>query len=133
MKRWAGLLALFLVAAIGAVVIAPRFRPTDVERQHATIRVGMNPEEVARIMTGGNPEPPTLYFGKPGFTWSWLSPRKFMARGVRLEVDFDANASVTRTTVDGEQLQPWSPSSWSPPPSCPAGRARPLLRARRPR
>jgi hypothetical protein len=45
-ERWAGLLALFLLAAIGAAAVAPRIGPSELERQHATIRVGMSPEEV---------------------------------------------------------------------------------------
>jgi hypothetical protein len=106
MKRWAGLLGLFLLAAIGAVMISVRMQPSDLERRFATIRPGMNPEEVARIMTDAEPEPPTLYSWRPGFTWSYLPPRRLMVRDVRLEVEFDGNARVIRTTVDGVQVQP---------------------------
>jgi hypothetical protein len=50
MKRWA---CLFLVLIAGAtVVISVRMRPSEWERRHAMIRVGMTPEEVAWIMHG---------------------------------------------------------------------------------
>jgi hypothetical protein len=108
MKRWAGLLALFLLAAISAVVIAPRFAPSELERRHATIRVGMTASEVVKIMDA-RVEPLTFLGASnlgSGFTWSYLPPRRFLARDVRLEVDFDTNSRVIRTTVDGEQRQP---------------------------
>jgi hypothetical protein len=48
-KRWAGLFALFLLAAIGVMVFAPRFQPSELERRHATINLGMTRDEVAKI------------------------------------------------------------------------------------
>jgi hypothetical protein len=45
MRRWAGLLALFLLATLGALAISARMRPGEWERRHAMIRVGMTPAE----------------------------------------------------------------------------------------
>jgi hypothetical protein len=107
MKRWTGLLGLLLLAAIGAVVIATRLQPSDLERRHATIRVGMTPDAVVKIMDTGGPEPLTyLADSGSGYTWSWLPPRRFVARDLHLEVVFDGNARVIRTTANGEQRQP---------------------------
>ena len=112
MKRWAGLLALFLVAAIGAVMISTRFQPSELERQHATIRVGMTGGEVLEIL--GTPEPPFLGTSRwVGLTWTYLPPRRFLARQVRLEVEFDTDERVIRTMVDGVQVQP--PYKWGNP------------------
>jgi hypothetical protein len=105
MKRWAGLLALFLLAAIGAVMIAPRFQPSDLERRHAKVRPGMTVEEVTSIMHPDRGWPNNIQPGE--WTWAWRVPRRVGARKVRLlEVEFDNRGRVIRTTVDGEPLRP---------------------------
>lgn len=107
MKGWAGLLAFFLLAAIGAVSISTRLQPDEWEVRHATIRIGMTPEEVVSIMNTGGLEPQTfLASSGSGFTWSYVPPRRFLTRDVRLEVDFDVNQRVIRTSVNEAQLMP---------------------------
>jgi hypothetical protein len=106
MRRWAGLLALFLLATLGALAISARMRPSEWERRHATIRVGMTPEEVAWIMNTGGPEPLTFLSERgAGFTLEYRPPKRFLARDVRLEVFFDENARVAGTAVDGNTLR----------------------------
>ena len=106
MKRWAGLLTLLLLAAIGAVAISTRLQPSELERRHATIRVGMTRDEVVELMGTGQADPRRLLQPVVFWTWSWLPPRRFMARDVLLQVEFDATGRVARTSVDGMQLQP---------------------------
>jgi hypothetical protein len=72
-KRWGALLALFLLAVIGAVVIAPRFQPNGLDRRHARIRVGMTHEEVRAIMDSSDKQPAS---GDPRRqTWYWRCPQ----------------------------------------------------------
>jgi hypothetical protein len=104
-KRWAGLLLVLVAAAIVALVIAARMRPDDLERRHATIRVGMTLTEVKRIMNPGR-EPDAVRADGNGFTWEYRPTKRFLTRDVRLGVHFDADADVIRTTVDGVQVQP---------------------------
>jgi hypothetical protein len=106
MKRWAGLLALFLVAAIGAVVMAPRFRLSSLERRHSTIRVNMKVDEVTMIMDDPADEASRSFIEPKTWSRVWLPPQAAGARGKRLEVEFDDQGHVIRTTVDGKQLQP---------------------------
>jgi hypothetical protein len=102
-KRWAALLALFLVAAIGAVAISTRMQPSDLERRHATIRVGMTYQEVERIME----TPPMGGFNADdGEKRIWWRRSGFAARNVDVAVTFDREGRVVRMTVDGKQRQP---------------------------
>lgn len=97
MKRWDGLIALFLMAAITALAMSTRFRPSELERRHRMIRVGMTVEEVHRTM--GNLEPSRLRDPAPrGVTWEYLPPRRFLVSDVRLKVHFDNDARVIRTS-----------------------------------
>jgi hypothetical protein len=94
-KRWAGLLALFLLAAIGAVVIAPRFQPSEHEQRFAKIRVGMTVDEVEAIMGGRG----FVEFPAPNAARYWICPRRAGRPAVALNVVFDDAARVAETAV----------------------------------
>ena len=109
MKHWAGLLLVFVVAAIAAVVIAPRFRPSALERRHATIRVGMTSGEVENIMdqAGVNHEKAVVSVpkGGPPFrgeVWLWPCRRDTLRGEVKVVVVFDQAGRVTETATSYE-------------------------------
>jgi hypothetical protein len=95
MKRWAGLLALFLLAAVGTVVLAPRFQPSEFERRHATIRAGMTVDEVEAIMGGRG----YVEYPAPNAAQCWICPRRAGRPAVLLTVVFDEEARVVETAV----------------------------------
>jgi hypothetical protein len=96
-KRWAGLVALFLVAALGAVVISA---PSELERRHATIRPGMTYREVSKMMGGtGVDFASPVGSGGGGWTRHWSCPKRLGRRHVELVVTFDDEGLVTETTV----------------------------------
>lgn len=107
MKLWSRLLAIFLLVAIGAVAISARLRPTELQRRHATVRVGMTSDQVAEIM-GQRQSIPAVRRRAPhaAFTWTFHSPSGEFTRSMCLDVDFDADFRVMRTTVDGVHVQP---------------------------
>lgn len=109
MKRWFGLLLVLVGAALVASLIAARMRPSKWERRHATIRVGMTPDEVASIMHGEKPEPRQAPVQIGSFTHRYVPPKSILVRDVLLEVHFGADGRVVRTTVDGAQVQPGNP------------------------
>jgi hypothetical protein len=93
-KRWAGLLLVFVAAAIVALVIAARMRPDDLERRHATIRAGMTWDEVETIM--GRPGERVMC---PSPTRVWTPPHRLGRPDVELVVQFDHDLRVTETSV----------------------------------
>jgi hypothetical protein len=107
MKRWTGLCLVLVAAAILALAISARMRPGEWERRHAMIRVGMTRDEVHQIMDTVGPEPlASSGCGAAGFFWEYRLPKRFLARDVFLVVEFDGDARVIRTTVDGKTLRP---------------------------
>lgn len=111
MRRWLGLLGLFLLAAIGTVIVAARLQPGELERRHAVIQVGMTEEEVEAIMgeRGTEEEPLSIswfpYAKRTRWTWYWSPPKRIGASDYPLSVTFNSGRVVT-TRANGEQLRP---------------------------
>jgi hypothetical protein len=106
-KLWSRLLAIFLLVAIGAVAISTHLGPSELQRRHATVRVGMTPDQVAEIM-GQRQSIPAIRRRAPqaAFTWTFRSPASEFTRSMDFDIEFDADFRVMRTAVDGVQLQP---------------------------
>jgi hypothetical protein len=111
MKRWAGLLALFLLAAIGAVVIAPWFQPSEHEQRFAKIRVGMTKDDVEAIMqkqSGVRLNRFVMPAGHPskiGEAWYWRCRLSRWGAGVEFVVKFDNTGRVAATAM-GQSEEP---------------------------
>jgi hypothetical protein len=105
MKRWAVLLGLFLLAVIVVLFASTQFRADHLERRHATIRLGMTHEEVAKIMDIGEdltrmpPQNSRISFGhsKDGTSWCWRCRRRPWRRDVELVVLFYDGDHVTHS------------------------------------
>lgn len=113
MKRWAGLLLVLVAAAVVAWIVSVRMRPSEWERRHAMIRVGMTRDEVALIMHGYNREPGHAPAHVGRSTSGFMPPKSIFQRDVLLEVHFGDDDRVVRTTVDGVQVEP--PYKWGNP------------------
>lgn len=101
MKRWTGLLLVLGAAAVVALTIAARMRPSELERRHAKIRLGMTVDEVAEIMVSGRQDDPgnTTFDPPDGWIWSWRSNKSFLVREVEVAVTFDDLGRVIRTRI----------------------------------
>lgn len=99
MKRWAGVVAILLLVPVGAMILAPSFQPTELERRLTTVRPGMTREEVAGVMNPDKSDVPHEFTANGYRFWSWMCPGSFGRPTKQLFVRFDDDGRVIATST----------------------------------